>query len=95
MKIGNKLKEFRILKEIDQGSFAIKCGISQTYLSQNENNKRHPNIEILRKISDNLNIPFPVLCYLSLEEKDVPENRRKAFEMLNPSILSLINSVYI
>jgi XRE family transcriptional regulator, regulator of sulfur utilization len=95
MKIGNKIREIRIGNKIDQGELARLCGISQAYLSQIENNNRHPNIAILKKISANLNIPFAVLCYLVLEVDDIPENKKQAFQLLNPSILSLIKSVYI
>ena len=74
--------------------FAQSCGITQTYLSQIENNQKEPNLSTLKDISKNLDIPLPILFFLSLNEEDIPQEKRQAFEIISPSVKSLINEFF-
>lgn len=95
MNVGEKIREIRIGKNIDQKTLAVMCGLSQPYLSQIEKGIKFPNINILEKISNYLNVPSAVLFYLSVEIGDVPDTKKEAFQMLNPTIISLIKSVFL
>lgn len=94
MNIGEVIKNIRKNQDKSQGQLATDCGITQTYLSQIESNQKEPSLRILNTISKNLKVPLPIIFFLSMDEKDVPVNKRKAFEIINPSIKSLINEFF-
>lgn len=94
MDLGTIIKNTRKQQKQTQNEFAESCGISQTYLSQIENNAKEPNLSTLKEISKNLEIPLPILFFLSLNEEDIPEEKRKAFEIVNPSVKSLISEFF-
>lgn len=95
MDLGSIIKNTRKRKGQSQTEFAQSCGITQTYLSQIENNQKEPNLATLKEISKNLDIPLPILFFLSLNEEDIPEEKRKAFEIVTPSVKSLINEFFV
>ena len=94
MDLGIVIKNMRKQKKLTQGEFASLCGITQTYLSQIEGNLKEPNLSILKTISENLNIPLPILFFLSLNEEDIQPNKRQAFEVVGPSVKSLVNEFF-
>lgn len=94
MDLGTTLKKLRKQKDMTQEDFASICGITQTYLSQIENNQREPNLSTLKVISEKLEMPLPIIFYLSMNEEDVPEEKRKAFEMVSPSVKSLVHEFF-
>ncbi len=94
MNLGIVIKKIRKDKKLTQTKFASICGITQTYLSQIENNSKEPNLSTLKVISSALNMPLPILFFLSLDEEDVAPNKRKAFEIISPSIKSLVNEFF-
>lgn len=94
MDLGTIIKNTRKQQRQTQNEFAESCGISQTYLSQIENNAKEPNLSTLKEISKNLEIPLPILFFLSLNEEDIPEEKRKAFEIVTPSVKSLISEFF-
>ena len=94
MDLGITIKNIRKQKGQTQSEFASICGISQTYLSQIESNQREPNLSTLKIISNELNVPLPILFYLSLNIDDIQQNKREAFEIINPSVKSLVNEFF-
>ena len=94
MDIGTIIKNIRKQKGQTQGEFAALCDITQTYLSQIESNQKEPNLSKLKTISENLNVPLPILFFLSMTEEDVPVNKRKAFKIVSPSVKSLVNEFF-
>ena len=94
MDLGNIIKNIRKQKGQTQSEFALSCGITQTYLSQIENNLKEPNLSTLKSISDSLNVPLPILFFLSMTEDDVQPNKRIAFEIVSPSVKSLVNEFF-
>lgn len=94
MNLGIKIKNIRRQRGHTQIEFASLCGISQTYLSQIEGNLKEPNLSTLKVISEKLEIPLPILFFLSLTEEDVHPNKREAFQMIGPSINSLVNEFF-
>jgi XRE family transcriptional regulator, regulator of sulfur utilization len=93
MDLGTTIKKYRNKKGINQKTFAKKCEISQAFLSQIENNKKDPTLSILKSISKCLDIPLPLLFFLSLEPKDIKASKRQAFELVEKPIKSLIEQV--
>ena len=94
MDIGKVIKEARKSKGLKQQSCAEMCGITQTYLSQIENNVKEPTISLLKRIAEKLHLPLPILYFLSLEKDDIEERKRDAYELLMPSIKSLVNQFF-
>lgn len=94
MNLGTVIKDIRKQQGQTQTEFAESCGITQTYLSQIENNAKEPNLSTLKEISKNLDLPLPILFFLSLNEDDISPEKRKAFEIINPSVKSLINEFF-
>jgi XRE family transcriptional regulator, regulator of sulfur utilization len=94
MNLGQSIKNLRKKKGQSQEEFARSCGITQTYLSQIENNLKDPNLSILKIISDKLATPLPILFFLSMTEEDVQEEKRQAFKIISPSVKSLVNEFF-
>jgi transcriptional regulator with XRE-family HTH domain len=94
MDLGTTIKKIRKQKRLTQGEFSVQCGISQTYLSQIENNQKEPNLSVLKTIGENLKVPLPILFFLSMTEEDVQLNKREAFIIISPSIKSLVNEFF-
>lgn len=95
MRIGNAIKQIRTEKGYNQKELAELCDISAAYLSQIENNKRQPTIDLIEEISSKLGIPLPVILFLSLGELDISEEKREMFKLLNPSVTKLINDIFL
>ena len=94
MDLGKQIQSLRKNKALTQEDFAQECDITQTYLSQIENNQKEPTISVLKKISNVLKVPLPILFYLSMDENDVIPEKREAFLLLEPSIKSLIRGFF-
>ncbi len=90
MNLGIIIKNIRKKRGQTQQQFALNSGITQTYLSQIENNTKEPNLSTLKKISDELELPLPILFFLSLNEEDISPEKRKEFEKLNPLVKTVI-----
>lgn len=95
MNLGIVIKDIRKKKKLTQGEFASACGITQTYLSQIEANLKEPNLSTLKTIAQELGLPLPILFFLSLDEQDVRQDKRQAFEIVSPSIKSLVNEFFV
>ena len=95
MNLGHTIAELRERKGLKQKTLAEKCHITQAYLSQIENNKRYPNISTLNVIGSTLEIPVPIIFFLSIDEHDFTEKSRKLFEQINPIIKNLVDDVFL
>ena len=93
MDLGKTIKSIRKQRGIKQNYFAELCGISQTYLSQIENNQKEPNISVVKTICSNLNVSLPILFFLSLDESDVPDKKKQAFAIVGPTVKTLLNDL--
>lgn len=94
MDLGKTLKQIRNQKNIKQYLLAKQSGITQTYLSQIENNIKEPNISTLKNICKNLEMPLPVLFFMSIDKKDITPEKRDAFNILIPSINAMIGEFF-
>jgi len=59
--IGKSIKFVRVAANLRQGEMAKKLGVSQNYLSLLENNKSEPSLSLLKKISEEFNVPISFL----------------------------------
>lgn len=95
MKIGVTIKKLRKEKKITQIDFAKQCGISQTYLSQLENDERNPTVDVLERISSVLEIPYPVLSFLSITIDNVPEGKKEVYKRMEKVMFGLVEDVFL
>lgn len=94
MDLGSVIKKIRQERGQTQIEFAAASGITQTYLSQIESNTKEPNFSTLREISNAINIPLPVLVFLSLNKDDIDAQKRIDFDLLTPKVKDLISEFF-
>lgn len=95
MNIGQTIKQIRKNQNMKQKELASKSQVSQAYLSQIERNEKNPNMEILQRISKALEIPFPVLAFMSLNEQDVAESKRSIYNEVTPMLKAMVSKFFI
>lgn len=96
MKVGSVIQEIRLKRNISQGDLAKRLGLSQTYLSQIEGDKKTPSMEVLQQISDALEIPVYYLMFKGLEvETDIVPEKREAYKQLSPAVASMIEGFFL
>lgn len=91
MKIGNAIKICRTQKGINQLTLAKLAGISKSYLSLLEKDKRDPNIKTLKKISDAMNVPISILIFLATDKEEINNISTELVEKLSYTTLKLIS----
>ncbi len=69
--------------------------IPVTVLSRIENGKRVPSIKHIQKIAKSLNVPAPILMFLSMEKDEIPENKRAEFVKIHNDYKSLIDEFFL
>jgi transcriptional regulator with XRE-family HTH domain len=94
MNYGKAIKKVRtdVSKE-NQKDFAAGAGITQTHLSQVENNKKDPSTKLIKAIAKHARISTAVIAMYGIEEKDVAPEKLEAFKTLQPAILQMMDSL--
>jgi len=82
MSIGKTIKELRKNKNIKQTDLALKCGLSVNALCQIELDNTFPHKKTINKICEALDINPYHLILSSINEKDVPKEKREVFKVL-------------
>lgn len=93
MKIGSIIKAERKKRGLSQNQLAARCSITVTYLSLIENDKKEPTVSLLRTIAESLNLPLPILLFMSLDDEDIPESKKEFFNIVKPSIDSMLQNL--
>ncbi|HEY5536703.1 MAG TPA: helix-turn-helix transcriptional regulator [Ignavibacteria bacterium] len=94
MDIGPTILRVRKEKGIKQKDLARGAGISPTYLSQIEKGQRIPRIDILEKISAEINVPLSILSFLSLDIDSIPEDKKYAYNQVKPLLDGLVEKIF-
>jgi len=92
MNIGRAIVELRKEKGMNQYELASRADISQSYLSQIENNKKVPSTELIKKLSQKLGQPKAAVLLYALDVTDVAPEKASAFKALNPLLKELLKS---
>lgn len=96
MNIGKSLQEAREKRGLLQKDLAQMAGITQSYLSLIEGNKKEPNIKTVKALADAMGIPAPVIFFLSIEESDIKNvSKRDIFKEISPIINGMISNHFI
>ncbi len=94
MKIGEVINLIIKKKGITQTELAKKIGKSTTALSQIINGVYDPNPETLDKICEALEVPKAIIYFLTISEKDVPNDKVELYKMLSPAIKDFLVKVF-
>ncbi len=90
--IGDVLKRTRAIYGYKASDLSTKLGISASYLSEIENNKKKPSYELLQKYSDIYGIKLSTLILLAEDyEEAVKTNKTENF--VKSLMLRLMNSL--
>lgn len=95
MGIGSAIKDTREKRNIRQGEFAKLIGVSQTYLSQIENGKKAPSLELIRTAAETLGFPVFFLFLKGLDLDGVPEHKRQLYRALRPPLIAALESFFL
>lgn len=79
MKIGTILKEQRKLKNLTIKDLSNATGISRSYISYIEHDKREPNFEVINKICNVLGLPLELILLKSVEIDKIKNKHLKEF----------------
>ncbi|OAQ40528.1 transcriptional regulator [Pedobacter psychrophilus] len=90
MNIGSAIKSIRKERGFSQKDFAIECGLSVNALCQIEINSSFPQKNTIKLICEKLNIPVSYLLFFSINDEDIPEDKRKTFNSLNTAIKEIL-----
>jgi len=88
--IGGTLKRLRSIYGYNANEMRQLLGISNSYLSEIENDKKKPSLELLGKYSEVLGIKVSSLILLS---EQAEEHRNKGQEFIRNLMLKLINGM--
>ena len=72
MNLGENIKLIRKLKSLTLKEMSFKTGITSSFLSDIENNKKLPSVETLSKLSEGLKVPLYMLF-----KEEVTEGRKE------------------
>ena len=93
MNLGETIKLLRKRNRLNQSQLAELCEITVTYLSLIENGKKEPTLSLLKTIANSLQVPLPILLFSALTEEDIPESRKDFFNVIKPSIDSMLHNL--
>ena len=90
--IGDVLKRTRAIYGYKATEMSSQLGISASYLSEIENNKKQPSLELLKKYSDIYGIKLSSLILLSENIEDA-EKEGKGVAIIRKMMLHLIQGM--
>jgi transcriptional regulator with XRE-family HTH domain len=94
MEIGKVIGKLIKLRGMTQLEVAGKIGKSPTALSQIIKGAYSPNPDTLDRICNVLEIPQPILYFLTISEKDIPEDKLDLYKMLAPALRDFVYRIF-
>lgn len=88
MKIGEILKKLRFLYSVSAKDLAHGIGISPSYLSEIENNKKTPSLEVLNKYSQVFEIKVSTIMLMA---EDYNENKSKPELFIQKRLIKILD----
>lgn len=87
--IGQRIKKYRLQKELSLSELADRAGVAKSYLSSIERNlQSNPSVQFLEKISSVLNIPVNTLLHDEITEEEQKELDREWMELVKEAMKS-------
>lgn len=93
MNLGKAIKLCRTQRDLNQQELAEKVGLSVSYLSLIEKNKRDPSLSIVEELAVALGIPVTVLLFIAAEKNDLAGFDPELAEKLAYTALSFLNEL--
>jgi transcriptional regulator with XRE-family HTH domain len=94
MEIGTVIGKLIKQKGLTQVEVSKRIGKSSTALSQIVRGTYKPNPDTLDKICKVLDIPQPILYFLTISEEDVPADKIELYRMLAPSLKDFVVKIF-
>lgn len=92
MNLGKAISLCRTQRGLTQAELASRSGVSTSYLSLLEKNKRKdPSLSTMRKIAEALRVPFGILFFLAADKSELSGLPPELIEKLAYAALSLLN----
>ena len=88
--IHEALRLLRVFHDYKSGELAAKLGISQSYLSEVENQKKKPTLDLLERYGEVFNIKVSTLMFFS-EELDNEKDTSKVY--IRNSMLKFLKTI--
>ena len=92
--IGPSIKKLRKLKGLTQVQLAKKIKSTASYISSLENGRYPPTLNMLKKISNKLEIPVAFILILGLDEDCFRKKHKTKFKVINQSLQSIIHNIH-
>lgn len=93
MELKKTIKRILKSKGISQKELAAGIGKSGTAVSQILNGEYHGTADTMEKIANYIQVPLPIISFMSLSEEDISPEKKAAFRLLKPTIDNLINEI--
>lgn len=90
MNLGNAIRFCRTQRGMTQEELAKKAGLSPSYISLLEQNKRDPTFSKLETIAAQLGLPTSILLFLASDTAELSAVDRELAEKLSFAALQLI-----
>lgn len=90
MEIGTILKKTRMIYDMSAKELASELKISPSYVSEIENNKKAPTMELLEKYANTFNMKLSSLILLSENYED-EKQKNKSEKYIQRKMIELIN----
>lgn len=94
MKLGRAIKYVRFVIGMSQGNLAKTVGLSQTYLSQIENEQKLPALDTLESICKALGVPMFFLMMKAVEAKDIDADKLEVYNKFSPAISQMFEGLF-
>lgn len=94
MEIGTIIGILIKQKKLTQVEVAQRIGKSPTALSQIVKGVYNPSPDTLEKICEVLEIPQPILYFLTISEKDIPREKLDLYKMLAPALRDFVFRIF-
>lgn len=91
MDIGNAIQLSRKRRKLSQAELAERAGISASYLSMLERNRRDPPLSTVGLIASALGMPVEILFFLGAEGSELGKLNRELAGQLAMTALELLN----
>lgn len=92
MKLGNAIKVCRTGLDLTQAQLSERSGLSISYLSLLEKDKRDPSVSSIKQIASAMNIPLSVLVFLASEADELSGLSMEVQEKLSGALIGLISN---
>ena len=90
MNIGKTVKLLRTAAEISQGELARRLGVTASYLSLVEGDRRKPSLPFLESIAGQFRIPTGFLLLQDVDLGELKPRQRKLVEEIRHDLLQCI-----